>query len=526
MFKLLIVDDEPIIVQRLQMSIDWYSIGFSKIYAAYNGTEALEIVEKIKPDVIISDVCMPSLDGLSLVKALRERQLDTQVVLVSGFSDFKYVKQALDYGCAGYVTKPIDEEEMLAAVRKCVHNIEKARYTRRINEQLKEALPYAQERFWNNAILRKYPDPKMFSEEGKKVDLKYPNTSYLCLCIGIHFDEETEYAKRSLLTNATVFDLTNLFSNIHLKFFCFSPAIGEAVGFVFSDEPYKTTDYLKTCATEIQNAVNFFDGCTAKFGLSKVTAGWEHVPDAYQAAKWEIQKQDSPAVHSAKQSVFGKNTDLVFVEELCACIINQDLESSRSIIATYLDAIPDSIAGYQLCSLGFEIASQCTQHLVKAKQLEDANTSELSYILLPQLQNVRTKKDLGDFLIQISRVLASDISMEDEDNSNHIIQDILKYAEEHYPEPISSRSVAEHFYFNPSYFSRLFSSKMGIRFTSYLTNLRIAKAEEMMLSCNMRTADIAAAVGFTDARYFYKIYKSIKGITPKQFREQNAKVGH
>ena len=185
--------------------------------------------------------------------------------------------------------------------------------------------------------------------------------------------------------------------------------------------------------------------------------------------------------------------------------------------------MPDSIADYQLCSLGFEITIQCFQELVSSGHLKDLNTSELSYILLPQLQNVRSKQDLESFLIKISNVLSSDIIMENEDNSNRVILDIMKYTDEHFAEPISSRSVAEHFFFNPSYFSRLFRSKVGIRFTSYLTNLRIAKAEEMMLNYNMRTADIAAAVGFSDSRYFYKLYKSIRKITPKQFREQNKK---
>lgn len=515
MYKLLIIDDEPIIVQRLLLSIDWSKLGIAKLYSAYSGAEAMKIIQDMKPDLIVSDVCMPGLSGIYLAKHIYEAGLNTQVVLISGYSDFHYVKQALDFGCVGYITKPIDADELIAAVQKGVRTIQRKR-------QLRLSLPCAQERFWVNAINGYYPDPCSFQQESQQVSLYYdPAWSYFCICIRICFEGSVDDYKKSLLTNATVFDFTNFFSDTGKDSFFFSPGIGQIVGFVFYDSGNSPTDSTNRHMKEIVAAIEGFDGCTAACGKSGNCSDWGAIPTAYHAARHLAEAAIQPLAQSEARLRYSpsQSIDQGWIASLCCGILTKDLQRIQTVIQNYLVQVPQNYEAIGFRSLGFEIANYISETLVNEGHLRNISASEFSYTLLTHLHDVVDRESLGIFLERISQVLVSDVSMDNESHTNHVIQQILEYVEEHYAEPISSKSVAEHFFFNPSYFSRLFKSEMDIRFTPYLTNFRIEKAEELMRTCNMRTADIAMAVGFTDERYFYKTYKALRGITPRQFRE-------
>lgn len=521
MYKLLVVDDEPIIVQRLQACIDWTSVEIDRIYTAYNGSEALEQVQNIKPDIIISDVCMPSLDGISFLKSLREQNIDTQVIFISGFSEFKYVKEALDYGCTGYVTKPIDDEELLEVVKKGISNIKLKQKQSESFQKLQDTLPYAQEHLWIHAINGYFLNNGAFSSECEKLELSYPSSRYMCVCIQIFFQDIADESKKALLTTATVCDMTNFFRNDEISSFCFSPQSCEAVSFVFPEGDSDKGIVIKHI-DEIILSIKEFSGCSASYGISGIVDGWENIPTAYQnARKAAIINQGSLSVHLDNNSISSAQMlDQNQIRRFCTFTAEQDFDSVRAEVSSVVSMLPDSISNPQLRSFGFEFANAASSQLLEEGFIHDIISSELSFILLEKLQVVDSKESLSNFLYELSEVLSSDIKMDSLSNSNHVIQEIIKYVDEHYSEPISSKTVADYFYFNPSYFSRLFRTNMSIKFTSYLTNVRLEKAEEMMRTGNMRTSDIATAVGFNDARYFYKIYKQLRGITPKQYREK------
>ena len=110
MYKVLIVDDEEIIRQGLRILIDWESIGLKLVAEATNGLEALECIEKYKPHILVTDVKMPGMNGIELIKTLHEKKVNIKTVIISGYSDFDFVKEALKYGVSDYVLKPISEE--------------------------------------------------------------------------------------------------------------------------------------------------------------------------------------------------------------------------------------------------------------------------------------------------------------------------------------------------------------------------------------------------------------------------------
>lgn len=523
MYSLLIVDDEPIIVQRLQASINWSSLGIDAVYTAHNGNEALKLVKTQAIDVIISDVCMPSLDGLSLLKTIRESKIDVQVIFISGYSEFAYVKEALDYGGSGYISKPIDEDELLAAVKKTLSAKERKQQITASISRLQESLPYAQERFWINAINGYYLYTETFSEEAAKLDLSYMTDRYLCVCIDIHTVDTLKTSRKALLTFTTVCDLTNFFRNDQISSFFFLPKSCEAVGFIFLDKA-SITERIKPHIQTIVTSIREFNGCSAEYGISKPYQGWDNISSAYREAKHAASDQYNRSCRAEPTYAnisAPPNVDYTWLHLFCLHVANQDLDAVKSDIAKLGESIPAHSSETQLRSLGFELGNASFDEMLANRYLHDVAYSELSFVFLSKIQSITNKESFLRFLYDMASVLISDIQMDNVTHSKYIIQEILNFVDQHYTEQISSKTVADYFYFNPSYFSRLFRSNMNIKFTTYLTNYRLNKAEELMRSSNMRISDIAASVGFNDARYFYKIYKQLRGITPKQFRERN-----
>lgn len=517
MYKLLIVDDEPMIVQRLMSSIDWNKLSVSELYSAYNGKEALEIIHRIKPQLIVSDVCMPYPDGLFLAQTIYESGMNAQMILISDNSDFHYVKQALNYGCAGYIAKPVDEDELIKTVQKGIDSINQ-------KQQFIHALPYAQERFWENAINSYYTQSKNFQSESQNLGLFYnPEWSYFCTCMKIHFSTNVDNYKQSLLTSSIVFAFSNYFSKIGTERFFFAPSTGEVAGIIFCDSTIVPSNSIDRHMEEIVATIESFDGCFASYGLSENYSGTSQIPVAYQSARKNADTMVHPPNRSKAVVYYSQYSqafymDNSFIDNLCDNIIAKNSANIETIIQNYLFQIPECSYESVFRLYGFEIITLVSKQLVTRGYFHDMNNSEFTHTLMTQLQDVIDKNSLKIFLLRIIQIMISDINMDSEIHANHVLKDILRYVEKHYAEPISSKSVAEHFFFNPSYFSRFFNAKMNIRFSTYLTNYRIQKAEELMQNTNMRTADIAISVGFTDVHYFYKTYKRLRGITPRQFR--------
>lgn len=118
MYRVFLIDDEPWALMALKNLIDWEALGFSVIGEAENGAQALDAVEQEQPDLIVSDIRMPGLDGIALLQTLRERKWRSEVLLVSGYTDFEYAREALRYGCCGYLVKPVEEKELLEYLQK------------------------------------------------------------------------------------------------------------------------------------------------------------------------------------------------------------------------------------------------------------------------------------------------------------------------------------------------------------------------------------------------------------------------
>lgn len=122
MYQVFLVDDEPWAIMVLKNMIDWNEYGFVVSGEAEDGTQALERIERTKPDLILADIRMPGMDGMELIKELREREIKSQVLLVSGYSDFEYARTAIRFGCAGYLVKPVEEAELIeniSRIKKC-----------------------------------------------------------------------------------------------------------------------------------------------------------------------------------------------------------------------------------------------------------------------------------------------------------------------------------------------------------------------------------------------------------------------
>lgn len=153
MIKLLVVDDEIWIRERISKEIPWESVQAEVVGTAEDGQEALEMAEELEPDIIITDIRMPGFDGIELLRELRKKSLDIKVILLSGYNDFSYAKEAIKYGAFDYILKPAEDQELLNVVNRCVMTIEIEREKERRIQGLQEKAELGYEAYKERMLL-------------------------------------------------------------------------------------------------------------------------------------------------------------------------------------------------------------------------------------------------------------------------------------------------------------------------------------------------------------------------------------
>lgn len=524
MLKLLIVDDEPMFREGLIKTINWDSLGVSIVGEAYNGIEALKILEGKTIDLIITDIRMPEMDGIELIRRVSIDHPYTRFIVLSAFDDFRLVKQAFQLGIVDYILKSEIRESELKEIfnrqskevylRKCSSNYQKAEYAERNSRiVLQQMLLNCVE---CNLSLNETPELKeyfAYSEE-------HPFYSVV-LCI--------HHTDLSLKADSIARDLEKSISIIDSSI----SNRNEWIGYLESNYLY-----LFHLPKKQLNWMEFSDK-TEAFRRELLHIIRKEIPSCELTAGFSsVNKSSVPGckkIEAEKACRFsflrGINKSIGF-NQYQKSLTNPEPNTKymfRSFITALknwdVNSISTNIAQYQVnplnCKGSFQekiviLYNKYYHHLLSFCEqmgIDDDNSINEN---LRQFTSLKASfAPLDQMNIWLKEAI--NIIHDKMEGSHSLVRQVTRYLNHHYHRNISLTEVADFFHVNSSYLSRTFSKEVGMGFSTYLTELRINKARNIMEESNLKIYEIAEQVGMPNPESFSRSFKKVTGISPRKY---------
>lgn len=518
MKKIMLVDDELDILYGFQLMLNWEALGFEIIALCLDGYEAIEILEKALPDIIITDIRMAGMDGLELGKYVAEHYPQIKLIVLSSYSEYTYMKTAIDLKVSSYLLKPLDEDQLKSALCKAAEEIDAA--TRQLHQMVSRDKQVSGAVFFvacskliSGNQLEEYEEQLLRD----KLSLHKPRML-------LAEEDMPHFSGFDSEERADLFYKT-LSIGIHSRAtMLFSRYLENRAVFVFSCDDYDRFQ------EELDSFCQRNMSTTFSAVVSEVLSSPEEIPTVYTAAKAQLQHEMFFGLPGSYYLAVGEKGFTVPCERIPSQFIDEcKIELEKAIVALDDERVDEAICGIlsRLRKMKQQFSEQearvlCAHlgnHALTVLEREVHPSSdeleELRFNLMMTHNLYNLETILEKISDQIERLIQT---VGKHPNQLGVLQPVMEYLQNHYAQQISLDGVAKLFYLNPSYLSRLFTKTLGVTFTTYLTDIRITAARQMLDEQKLSVSEIAQACGYNSDSSFYSAFKKTIGYSPGEYR--------
>lgn len=530
MYTIVVADDEEELRKAIIHKIQWEEIGFQLVGEAENGVEALELVEKLKPDLLLSDIRMPFISGIELARQVREVRPGTNIAFLSGFDDFSYAQQAIQYNIISYMLKPISMAELTAELGKIKD---------KIDQKFREFTGQQQTQLEVSEFLLPLLLDDMMAHDYEKDETALRKKAIDC---GIMKDENNDFRYAIITTsllddqgkNCTSDQITKSIDGIVKKYMkCASFYSKGKVITLLIATPAAFEKYLHILVEEIIQAIERIMRLQCHVGVSRVADKLTCCHEAYREAMKAMsysQRHRSEVLYIADEergeefdaegmlSIIGKVEDIIrggSEEELTTCFQQMfDRMMEKRISVSTANFILVQLLS-SVCRIAYIASdSEALAQLQKHSMMNGLSFFNNSY---RDMQEEITK-----FCLEVREVI-----LDQKKKSSKVFCDkTLEIIEREYGNPeLSLVSVSSDISVSPNYLSALIKKMTGSTFVELLTKKRIETAKELLMCTPMKIREIAEKCGYNDQHYFSYCFKKYNGISPNMLRQQNTNEG-
>lgn len=536
MTQLLIVDDEAHVVDRFSTTIDWKAIGVEQVFKAYSGLEALTFLRQFSIDIVITDIKMPGMSGLQLIAEIRRLWPKTKCILLSGYSDFNYAKEAILYQTEDYLLKPVKEEDLLATVERVLAKLEleweEVISNQRLTYTFKENLPLLRTNLLLELLQGRRVETAALQDKMKMLELS-----------------DYEWQSFSLM----VVRLDELFLQSDLQDLSWKEyAIGNMVEELFGGQyaiwyAKDAHDYLVFAMTAKRKEVE--DNDTVWF--ERTAAALQTAVGTYLKGKISVMvchngrfPYDLATLYSRSIGAFrkriGSEQELFMRLEddrseegigslkslyeppalihLLEAARWSDIEEKLRMI---FDDMEDMEPGSQehLLEIYFTIASAYSYIAHKnGRQLSELLGAE--YGKMTEGLPFRSVNQLREWSLRTLHRIREDMDRETKDSRANLIQEIHAFIEQNVQQDVSLQSIAGHVYLHPVYVSKVYKLETGENLSEYVQRVRMNQAEYLLKHSADKIFEIAASLGYQRPHSFNYAFKKKFGMTPQEYRDR------
>ncbi|MFD1175950.1 response regulator [Paenibacillus puldeungensis] len=537
--NLMIVEDEPRLRHALGFNIPWDQHGIEMVGLASNGLEALRLIELKKPDIILVDLQMPGMDGLTMLKELRDRHEMSKLmkfIILSGHDSFEFAQIALKQGVFRYLLKPAGEEEILEAVleaRRQLHSeLEQWRRNAALEMQWENNLPHLQNLFFLQWVNGKHTSEEILSKS-KELHIQLHGEDRIAVAV-VDLDPllEDEHHLEKEELGMLKFTMQCLALELPWSPPCWVTSDSDQklllIFVVSSDqEPKEALLRINADLSKLLSQSKEVLQITASAGICASLGALEDMNVLYEQACLALQER----------IVYGHNIVISYrdlhKEDAQIIVVKQHVEKELEIALETADEIKAMVALRGLweetfsqteCSYMFQEAvlfmnSFFTRLIQKRgwtiKQVigEDAK-------FFQNVNLLTTKTQTWSFMVRTVKHIVTYMEEQRKTSSNQVVKDIINLLNEEMDQELTLHTVADRLYINSSYLSRLFKQEMGVAFSNYVLERKMERAKSLLQEGH-KVYDAARLVGYRDVSYFTKVFRKYWGVNPGEFKGQS-----
>ncbi len=517
MYKFLIVDDEALIREGLKYIMDWEENGFSLCGEASNGEDALSSICTLNPDLVLMDIRMPKMLGIDVVKAAREQGFNGKFIILSGYSDFKYAQEAIRHGVEYYLTKPIDEDELLEAV-----------------QSIKAGLDIESQNLGNIELLKK----------------KARNVILRELIVGETTPAEISASEISDLELESDLYQVVIYENFNQKPGSLSYSFAELMKVTNKDD--RTFSYVEDNEKQIillkgRYAFNRFNDFLAHYNGSKPPQKGSPMDSLFLAYGQPVNRiEDIPLSYQDANRLISRRFFCIYGQHTLGYEELPDINHANlELLPEKMTEYTDYLVGY-LQTFNRKNVAETLQNMADYLYNVQNDISEVKLFVTDLYLRIKEKINLVyntisipfptnssviDFiekkyyLYEIIQFLSEQFEMimnaTGNPSRNSVLDDILYYIDHNYQANIKLESIAPLFGYNSAYLGKIFNKTVGESFNSYVDHMRIEHSKELLLQNNLKVYEIAERVGYRNVDYFHKKFRKYVGESPAEFRKKN-----
>ena len=532
LYRIILVDDEEEVRKGIIRKIDWEALGFQVVGDAENGQDALEKIEQLEPDVVMTDIRMPYMDGLTLTSWIRQKYPSVKVLIFSGFDDFEYAQKAIKLNVTEYILKPVNVEELTRILNRVRENLDQEIEQRRDVDLLRESylssLPILRELFLNDMVRGNMPAENIRQKlEEYKIDILGAE-KWLTAVINVENEasEETGLTlhQEKELIPISVKSLLEDNLKDYCRFTAFNSAVGVTLIAAVDGERKQTSliDLLGDICKEIKRILQV----TVTIGIGYFSRELEQLPAAYQSAVDALGYREivgtgktiyindmEPVSRGKLQLETRDEADLIAVVKFGT---REKIEAAAKSFAARMEGARVHMRQLQVYQMSI---INCLIRLMQQQDLELGAMFGTDEMYGKVIYGNMKPEEFASVITEVGCRMNEAMNRERDKTAKKVILEAKQYILDHYQDPeLSVDVMCRQLHMSPAYFSTVFKRETGQTYIAYLTEVRLDKAVELLNTTDDKTYVIAQKVGYQEQNYFSYVFKKRFGISPTKFR--------
>jgi two-component system response regulator YesN len=520
LYKVFLVEDEIVTREGIRDNVDWHAHGFAFCGEAPDGEMALPAIQSTCPDVLITDIKMPFMDGLQLCKIVRQRWPAIKTIILSGHDEFEYAQQAIELGVTEYLLKPLGAQDLHRALLKLATQLDQERQEqerlRRLRDQVEENRALLRERLLFKLLVGAV-SPSDAIEQSLALGMDLAARCYLVTVIRVEPQDHT--GRLACAEQQRVQRVVAGLAENNPDVFLLNKDLEESVLIIKGSTFEYVQEERELLLAQIERHVQDSPSLLL-VGRGAPTKRLADISRSFADAL--ASSQDAPQRKGGAEGSVDRaeliKVDRSAVEDYLKCGTQEDFDD---FFDAFIWPLGDAIKSYMVKNyIVMDIALTAARFVEGLGGIVDQ--------VVPGLEHIETVAAGLDSIDQIreyaQRTLLSAVAFRDSQAGRQhasMIQQARNYVDRHYMDPnISLNEVAAQVNHSPSHFSTVFSQETNTTFKAYLTEVRIRKAKELLRMTNAKSYEVACQVGYTDPHYFSYVFRKHSGLTPTEFRGQ------
>ena len=534
--KVFLVEDEMVIRRGIKNSIDWEKEGYIFCGEASDGELAYPMIIKEKPDILITDIRMPFMDGLELCKLVKKELPNIKILILSGYDEFDYAKEAIRLGVTEYLLKPISSGKLLEALNGVSESIRREKedkdLVRKYMEEMRENTEHEKQKFFEQMIAGNLSMADAL-ETGKKYEMNLSAGMYNLLLFRFTLGKENR--KSGELLGEAEYAIEKLTERLEYVFE-FQRGVEGWAFLLMADNEEQMSERVKELSKDLEEIMKNYSTIAYFGGIGQPVARLRELEELFREAERALAARFTMELNriiSVEDIRMAQNVDTLDDIEITSF---GEIEKTRTMLEKFLNnGAEDEIDEFVDVYINELPEENLKSVLMRQYIIMDAYIVMMSFCekiegiegemqaqseeLKNSMKTIQTLEEIKNYI----RMLLKKIIGVRDTISGRRYSDIIEIAKDqirktYMSDEISLNTIAAEVGMSPSYFSSIFSKEMGKTFVEYLTETRMDRAKELLMCSSMKTSEIGYEVGYKDPHYFSYIFKKTQNCTPKEFR--------